>query len=110
MRALDQQDGEGPEVPPLCPQHRQGDVFWTSDNHACPLCDRKGRSGSWVICPACAEEAGVCVYDATPLDGSSEAPVPWLGEVVAVARRAREEAHFGKPRGPGRYSDRRDQR
>lgn len=60
-RALDQQDGQGPEVPPLCPQHRQGDVFWTDDDQACPLCERRGRSGSWVICAACAEEAGVCV-------------------------------------------------
>lgn len=106
IRAIGQPGGEGPELPPLCPRCRRRDMFWTSDNQACPLCDHKGRSGSWLICPTCAEEAQVCVYDAAPLDGSSEQAVPWLAEVVAVARRAREEAQFGKPRphGKGRYT------
>lgn len=96
------------DVPPLCPSCRHQQVFWTSDNKDCPLCERRGRSGSWVICAACAEEAGVCVFDAGPLDGSSEDPVPWLAEVVAAAQRERAEAQFTRPRGTGRYSKPRD--
>jgi hypothetical protein len=98
IAALDGADGEGPQVPPLCPRCRRREhVYWTSDNNACPLCERGGRSGSWLICDACAEEAAVCVYDAAPLDGSSDEPPPWLVEVAAAARREREQAQFGSP-------------
>ena len=109
IRGFDQQD-DGPDVPPLCPRCRRRDVFWTSDNKFSPLCERDRRSGSWLICDACANEAQVCVNDAAPLDGSSEEPVPWLAEVAAVARREREEAQFGRSRGPGRHSARGEKR
>lgn len=106
IRGIDE-DGEGPDVPPLCPRCRGREyVFWTSDNKACPLCTSGGRSGSWVICDVCAAEAEVCVFDAAPLDGSSQEAVPWLSEVVAVARREREEGQFGKRRGTGHSRDR----
>jgi hypothetical protein len=95
IRAIDDAD-EGPEAPPLCPRcRRRQHVFWTSDSRDCPLCNRGGRSGSWVICEACAKEAAVCVFDCLPLDGTSDDAVPWLAEVVATARRAREQEQFG---------------
>ncbi len=109
IRAIDDTDDEGPEAPPLCPGCRRRDhVFWTSDDRECPLCTRRGRSGSWVICDACANEAAVCVFDGLPLDGTSDDPVPWLAEVVADARRENEAAQFGRPRGAGRYSKKHD--
>lgn len=86
-------------MPPLCPGCLEREhIFWTSDNMPCPLCKRGGRSGSWLICDACAKEAAVCVFDAAPLDGSSDQAVPWLVEVVAAARRERVEAQFGRLR------------
>ena len=105
IRAIDDPNRAGPEAPPLCPRCRRGDVFWTSDNRDCPLCIRGGRSGSFVICEACAKEAAVCAFDCLPLDGTSEDAVPWLLEVVAAARRENEAAQFRKPRGAGRYSE-----
>lgn len=110
IRDIDRADRVRRDVPPLCPRCQREQVFWTSDNRDCPLCEQRGRSGSWVICGTCAEEAGVCVFDAAPLDGSSEEAVPWLAEIVAAARRERQEAMFSRPRGTGRYSKSRDHR
>ena len=104
IRAIGRDDRLRRDVPPLCPRCQRGQVFWTSDNKDCPLCERRGRSGSWVICDTCAEEAGVCVFDAAPVDGSSEEAVPWLEEVIAAARRERQEGMLSRPRGTGRYS------
>jgi hypothetical protein len=110
VRAVGEAGRDRRSAPPLCAGCLQRDhVFWNDDNRDCPLCDRRGRSGSWVVCAACAQEAGVCVLDAVPVDGSSEEPVPWLAEVVAGARRDEGE-RAGRPRGTGRYSTSRDPR
>lgn len=96
-------DAHGQHPIPLCAGCRGDDLFWTGDRQPCPLCTRGVRSGSWLICDECAVDAGVCVMDCVPIDGSSTEALPWLADLVRAERLGRESKHR-VPRGPGRYS------